>query len=61
MRMIHIVMIDYASVETAFAHFIVNRTEFDGFDFSAHRLEPARRNYVIHDPTSTHAQIAGMV
>lgn len=41
---------------SVFDHFLVNRTEFDGFDFSAHRLELARRNYVIHEPNVSDAR-----
>lgn len=34
---------------SVFDHLVVNRTDFEGFDFSNHRLELARRDYAVHD------------
>lgn len=43
------VSVDGLTEKSVFDHFIINRTNFNGFDFSDHRLELAQRDYIIHD------------
>ncbi|WP_255197773.1 pentapeptide repeat-containing protein [Halorarius litoreus] len=42
---------------SVFDHFVINRTDFEGFDFSNHRLELARRDYAVHDTADRAANV----